>query len=125
MPILNRLFYMLFRWLKKFKLKYRIISELSLSYYVKLSLFLSKYCKNSHVFSDLLCICFEFTEVFEYDIRIFLKINEHILMFLDSFKLPIRTIKNEVKIQLSVGSKLNFNIFTNPMQLLHEYLHSE
>ena len=125
MPILNRLFYMLFRWLKKFKLKYRIISELSLSYYVKLSLFLSKYCKNSHVFSDLLCICFEFTEVFEYDIRIFLKINEHILIFLDSFKLPVGTIKNEIKIQLSIRSKLNFYIFADTMQLLYKYFHSQ
>lgn len=58
-------------------------------------------------------------------IRILLEINEHVLIFLDSLKLPIRAGKHEVKIELSVGCELDFEVFADTMQLNDKNLDSE
>ena len=58
-------------------------------------------------------------------IRILLEINEHVLIFFDSLELPIRAGKHEVKVELSVGCELDFEVFADTMKLNHKDLDSE
>jgi len=123
-PVLNWQFNLLFRGSTKVKLMYGIIPKLCLSDYIKFSLFFSKDSKDCQELS-LILLAFQLIKAFNNHIRILLKVNKHILIFLYPLKLPIWACEQEVKIKFSIAGKLNLNVLADSMELSYDNLNSE
>lgn len=54
------------------------------------------------------------------DIGVVFEIDKKVLVLLDSFELPVRAGENKVEVEFGVGSKLNFDVFADAMEI-HNY----
>jgi hypothetical protein len=59
------------------------------------------------------------------DIRVVFEVDEKILILLDSFKLPVGAVEQEVEIKLSIAGELNFDIFAYTMKCVDKDFDSD
>lgn len=111
---LNRFFDTLLGGLEEIKLENRIVSKLSFSDDLQFSLLFSEDNEYGQEFGLLICV-FESVKSSDYDLRILLKIDEHVLVFLDPLELPIWAVEHEVKVQLSVTGELYLDVLAHTM----------
>lgn len=119
--VLNGALYLLLSSLCEIELHYCIIFELRFANYVQLSLCFRKNSESCKIFISR----FETFEIFDDELRVLSKLNEKVLVCLDSLEFPIVAFEQKIKVYLCIASQLYLDRFGELMLVLDHYLHSQ